>query len=289
MTWNKIHPILHALARYFLASVIIMYSVAKIVGTQFSTSPAVWDKRIGDLSGFELTWYYFGYSYWYGVFIAGSQLLAAFLLFFRRTTRLGIILYLSIMANILVLDFAYDIGGAKGMAVTLTLVALFVLLSEYKAYFQFFFEKPPLFTDEDRPNWMNKLSKAKFVYVPLLIGALFFGANMLKESIMTKNEFYGSWQPENHQDWQRIYFQEASTFSIRQGNELKEVVSGIYKADRDNGTMELLRFTVPESEVDVLNPDSTHLESFLTTKYAFDDDYLSLGNDTLSLRMKRLR
>ncbi|MEM1216291.1 MAG: hypothetical protein AAGJ82_11430, partial [Bacteroidota bacterium] len=106
MNWTKLHPILHTIARYFLASIILMYAVGKIMGTQFSSSPSIWDKNIGELSGFELTWFYFGYSFWYGVFIAGSQIIAACLLFFKQTTRLGIVLYLSIMVNILVLDFA---------------------------------------------------------------------------------------------------------------------------------------------------------------------------------------
>ena len=113
MNREKMHLILHTVARYFLASIILMYAVAKILGTQFSSSPSVWDKSVGELSGFELTWFYFGYSFWYGVFIATSQILAASLLFFRRTTRLGITLYLSIMVNILVIDFTYDIRGAK--------------------------------------------------------------------------------------------------------------------------------------------------------------------------------
>ena len=266
-----------------------MYAVAKIMGTQFSSTPSLLDKSIGELSGFELTWYYFGFSFWYGVFIAASQILAAFLLFFRQTTRLGIVIYLSIMANILVLDFAYDIRGAKGMASVLTLVATFVLLSEYKSFFQFFFQKPPLFENQHRPTWMNTWSRAKFVFVPLLLIGLFTMSYVLKERIMTKNEFYGAWQPVNYQNWQRIYFQEASTYSIRMGHDLTEIHSGKYTLDREKQQLTFSDFVVPEAEIDVLNPKASDLTLLMEVKYEFTAGGLVLQNDSLQIEAVKLR
>lgn len=289
MNWNKIHPILHTIARYFLASIILMYAVSKIMGTQFSSTPSIWDKNIGDLSGFELTWFYFGYSFWYGVFIASSQIIAAFLLFFKQTTRLGIVIYLSIMVNILVLDFTYNIEGAKGMAIILTVVALFVLLSEFRSFYNFFFEKPPVFENQNRPNWMNKISKIKYAYIPLLIIGLFTMTYFLKEKIMTKNEFYGAWQPKNHKNWERIYFQEASTFSIRKENSLEEIFSGKYRLDRQNETIEFLQFIVPEKDINVLNPEDSQMSLLFEMKYIFNEDELILKNDSVTIEIKKLK
>jgi len=155
MNIKKTHPITHTIARYFLATVILMYAIAKIMGTQFSSASSIWDKTVGELSGFELTWFFYGYSFWYGVFIASSQIIAAFLLFFKKTTRLGIVLYLSIMINILVLDFTYGVDAAIGMAVVLTIVALYVFLSKFTLFYDYFITKPPLFDNTDRPNWIN--------------------------------------------------------------------------------------------------------------------------------------
>lgn len=288
MNWQKLHPILHTIARYFLASIILMYAVAKIMGTQFSSSPSIWDKNVGSLSGFELTWFYFGYSFWYGVFIAGSQILAAFLLFFKKTTRIGIVIYLSIMVNILVLDFAYNIEGGKSMAVVLTIVASFVLLSDYKSFYEFFIEKPPLFENDHRPNWMNRVSKIKFLYIPLLIIGLFVLTYTLKQKIMTKNEFYGAWQPLDYKDWDRIYFQEASTFSIRSNDQLKVIYSGKYKVNRENFEIEFLNFIVPDEEINVLNPDESHMSKLMTLRYEFVDNKLLLQNDSINIENKRL-
>lgn len=291
MNIKKLHPILHTLSRYFLATVILMYAIAKILGTQFSSSPSIWDKSIGELSGFELMWFFYGYSFWYGVFIAGSQIIAAFLLFFRRTTRLGIVLYLSIMINILILDLAYDIRGAIGMAVLLTAVALFVFLSEYKAFFNFFLNQPPLFEDEERPKWLNKLSKFKYFYIILTIAGLSTMIYILKINIMTKNEFYGAWKPNNHETWNRIYFQEASTFSIRGGNDFEEIHSGKYKVNRDNKEIEFIAFDkdYQDEDIDVLNPDTLRMKSILKMKYVLTSEELTISNDTSSILLSRLK
>ncbi|GAA0881458.1 hypothetical protein GCM10009120_00540 [Sphingobacterium siyangense subsp. cladoniae] len=125
-----------------MATVIISYAAAKLLETQFTSQPSVFDKPLSALSGFELTWYYFGYSKWYGNAIAVAQLISALLLFFRKTARIGVILFLTFIVNILLMDFAFDIQGAKGMATVLTLMAVFVLLSDYKAFYAFLLTAP---------------------------------------------------------------------------------------------------------------------------------------------------
>lgn len=291
MNFKKINPILHTIARYFLATVLLMYAMAKIMGTQFSSAPSIWDKSVGKLSGFELTWFFYGYSYWYGVFIASAQIIASFLLFFKRTTRLGIVLYLSIIINILVLDLAYSIDAAIGMAVVLTLVASYVFLSEFKVFYDFFITKPPLFENADRPSWINKLSKFKYFYIAISIIGLFAMTYILKNKILTQNEFYGSWKPKNYEKWNRIYFEPASTFSIRKGNDFEKVYSGKYKVDRDKKEIEFIAFDKDylEEKINVLKPDYTRMKSILKMKYEFTLGVLKISNDTLNIQLTRLK
>ena len=293
MTLKKLHPILHTIARYFLATIILMYAIAKIMGTQFSSAPSIFDKSIGELSGFELTWFFYGYSFWYGLFIASSQIIAAFLLFFKKTTRLGIVLYLSIMINILVLDLAYNIDSAIGMAIVLTLVALYVFLSEFKVFYDFFIIKPPLFEDSDRPNWINKLRKFKFVYIAITIIGLFTMIYVLKIKVLSMNEFYGAWKPNNHKTWNRIYFQPAATFSIREGDNFKEVYSGKYKIDRDNQEIEFIAFDKDylKEKINIMNPDTLRMKLILKMKYKFmlEKNELIILNDSLNIQLRRLK
>lgn len=287
---KKYHPILHTIARYFLATVILMYSIAKILGTQFSSTPSIWDKSIGELTGFELTWFFYGYSFWYGVFIASMQIIAAFLLFFKQTTRLGIVLYLSIMINILALDIASEINAAIGMAIVLTLVALFVFLSEFNSFYKFFIQKPPLFENKDRPKWLNKISKGKFIYIPAVIISLLVLTYTLKTNIMTKNDFYGAWKPTNHSEWNRIYFQEASTFSIRTGNNFDEVFTGKYNLDRKEKKIEFKAFDKDylEDDVNVLKPDTLRMKTLFKMNYKVEQKSLKLYNDSLDIKLIRL-
>ncbi len=287
---KRYYPILHTIARYFLASIILMYAVAKLMGTQFSSSPSIWDKTIGELSGFELTWFFYGYSFWYGVFIASSQIIAAFLLFFRKTTRLGIVLYLSIMINILILDLTYEIDGAIGMAITLTVIAFLVFLAEFKSFYKFFIQEPPLYQENDRPQWLNKFSKVKYFYIPLLIIGLFALTYTLKKNVMTKNEFYGAWEPQNKNDWSRIYFQEASTFSIRGINDLNQIYTGKYKIDRENQTINFMAFDEDYvSEADVLNPDFDRMETVFKMHYLLEQNSMIIKNDSLKIELKKLK
>lgn len=203
INWKKIHYFTYTFCRYFLATMIISYAFAKIFETQFISQPSVYDKPIGNLSGFELTWFYYGYSYWYGLIIASTQIISSMLLFFRQTTRIGIIIFLTFMINILLMDFAYDIDGAKGMAVVLTIMALFVFLSDYKELIKYFLKTPPLF-EEQRTAKINKISKLKFVYIPLVFVGFFVLIITLKDKFLSQNQFFGAW--ENVENNERIYF-----------------------------------------------------------------------------------
>ena len=268
-----------------------MYAAAKIFGTQFTTQPAVWDKTVGELSGFELTWFYFGYSYGYGIFIASSQIIAAMLLYFRQTTRIGIVLYLSIITNILILDFAYEINGAQGMAILLTGLALFVFFSEFKAFYRFFIEQPPLFSREQRPVWFNKIAHAKYVLIPLFIICVVALTFTLKNKYMAHNEFFGAWKVKNtnkFDTWRRIYFQSANTFSVRDEN-LTELYTGIYKFDKATQTISLQAFKNKEGNIDVLNVDQSQMYDLLKASYVIHQKKLSLNSKEGNIKLEKVR
>ena len=53
---------IRAFFRYGAALVLLVYGFAKINGSQFTILDSELDKPMGRVSGFWLTWYYFGYS-----------------------------------------------------------------------------------------------------------------------------------------------------------------------------------------------------------------------------------
>jgi hypothetical protein len=272
---------------------ILSYAFAKILGTQFTSQPSVYDKPIGILSGFELTWFFYGYSYWYGVFIASSQILSSLLLFFRKTTRLGIILFLSIMANIVALDFAYDIQGAKGMSVILTLMAIFVFLSDFPNFYKYFIVNEPLFQDSERPNWVNKYSKIKFVYIPIVFIAFFVLISTMKEKYMHKNKLYGTWQCLNQSsEIDKLNFEFNNSFSVFNKCENKQNKSGQYEIKND--VLQLNAFKSENEEqinksVNVLDFDKSKTIVFIKGKFTLKNNNLEIIEENTIYKFKRIR
>lgn len=100
-------------ARWFGALIAVIYGFAKLNGAQFTILDSELDKPLGDVSGFWLTWYYFGYSAVYGTLLALAQVAGGLLLTFRRTALAGALLLLPIALNIVLVDVFYgvDLGG----------------------------------------------------------------------------------------------------------------------------------------------------------------------------------
>jgi len=295
MDRKKIHFYLHTFCRYFLATMIISYAFAKILGTQFTSQPGTYDKPVGMLSGFELTWYYYGYSLWYGLFIAGTQIVSSLLLFFRKTTRLGIVLFLSFMVNILLVDFAYDINGAKGFALLLTMMALFVFFSEFPLFIKYFLTEPPLYQDQERPSWVNKFSKVKLVYIPLVFVGFFFLLSTLKDKFMGQNQFYGTWQnTDSTAQYHRLNFEASKTFKVNASCDNAKIASGKYAFTED--TIKLKAFTKAYQKLLnndrtnlILTADTTQMYVLIKGKYAINHNLLVIQTDSAKLSFKRIR
>jgi hypothetical protein len=102
------------------------------MGSQFTILDSELDKPMGEVSGFWLTWYYFGYSPFYGNFIALIQIIAGFLLLYCRTVLLGACVLFGVMGNIILIDIFYGIDlGALIMAGFLE-GALFIILNFHR-------------------------------------------------------------------------------------------------------------------------------------------------------------
>lgn len=107
---------------------VITYGFAKLNGSQFTILASELDKPMGQVSGFWLTWYYFGYSSIYGNLIGVVQIGCGILLMFRKTTLLGSCLLLPVVANIILIDVFYGIDvGATLVAILIGLALLGIL------------------------------------------------------------------------------------------------------------------------------------------------------------------
>jgi len=142
------HAWLQGVLHYYLAFEISIYGFAKLLKTQFAVSYARADAQVGNLSGFELTWNYFGYSHTFAVIIGLIQIGGATLLLFKRTRLLAVFMLLPVMVNVVLINIFYSIAiGAFINSLIITFGLLYLLLLRWTDIMALFFpaqEKPAI-------------------------------------------------------------------------------------------------------------------------------------------------
>lgn len=112
-------------ARVVLAVVFLFYGSVKLLGGQYFYGDWVMDKKSVD--GTSLVWAFYGYSPVYGRITGLFELLPALLLFSKRTATLGALGLFAVSLNITLMDFSYDYPMVKYMALSYTLIAVFLI------------------------------------------------------------------------------------------------------------------------------------------------------------------
>jgi len=185
--------------RFYVGLMLISYGLVKIIKLQFgypSFSRLI--QYYGESSPMGLAWTFLGFSKGYNVFMGIAEVLAG-LLFFRRTMTAGAIITLMTAANVMAVNYFYDVP-VKLLSTHLVLMTLFLLLRDIKTLFAFFFkgetvqlkviEKPIL-----KKRWLEITGQT---FKGLIIGyALIYGMisvlNAQKEygENAQKPEYYG--------------------------------------------------------------------------------------------------
>lgn len=90
--------------RYFCAFMLYMYGMSKLLHLQFNLQSELAQRPIGSLTGYQLTWYYYGYSRIYASILGLTQVAGATLLLFRKSTLLAALMMIPVMGNILLIN-----------------------------------------------------------------------------------------------------------------------------------------------------------------------------------------
>jgi hypothetical protein len=114
-TSAETYPRLLDWLRYFCAFMLYMYGISKLLHLQFNMQTQLARQPVGSLTGYQLTWFYFGFSRVYASILGLTQVVGATLLLFRKTTLLGTLAMLPVITNIL-------------------LVNMFILVNDYGPY-----------------------------------------------------------------------------------------------------------------------------------------------------------
>ena len=95
------------IVRFFLAAVMITYSVAKFTGAQYDIPGEVFDIPLRDIDGITLVFTFLGYSKWFAFLVGFAEAVPALLLLFRRTYLLGAVLLCPMLLFIVLMNIAF--------------------------------------------------------------------------------------------------------------------------------------------------------------------------------------
>lgn len=139
---TKVLYLFQQILAYYLAFQMLNYGIDKVFKAQFYLpEPNILYTDFGRLDKDILFWSVMGVSYEYNLFMGITELLAALLIFYRKTRVLGFFLALGVMLNIIAINFSFDIS-VKVYSSFLCFLSL-LLISPYfqKLYYFFILQK----------------------------------------------------------------------------------------------------------------------------------------------------
>ncbi|GHN02985.1 hypothetical protein WSM22_44740 [Cytophagales bacterium WSM2-2] len=176
--YQRLYYWLTVAVRFYVGLMLINYGLYKVIKVQFP-DPNVYrlTQMYGDSTPMGLAWTFLGFSTGYNLFMGIAEV-AAVLLLVRRTMTIGAIITLMTTANVMAVNYFYDVP-VKILSTHLVLMTLLLLLHDAKALWKFFakgdsvrLEVIPL---PSFPKRWIRIVGLSFKF--LLIGyALFYGA-----------------------------------------------------------------------------------------------------------------
>lgn len=165
------------LIRYYVAFTMISYGFAKVFHLQFPfPSAGRLQQSFGNASPMGLAWTFFGYSTGYNIFTGMAEVIAGVLLMSRRTVRIGAILSLVVMGNIMAINYAYDVC-VKLMSTMLVIMSIILVIRDWQPHYDFFIgNRHAGSDDESSPRFEKRgLNIAKILFKYALIIYVFGG------------------------------------------------------------------------------------------------------------------
>ncbi|WNJ20110.1 hypothetical protein [Pontibacter sp. G13] len=192
--YRKLYYWLSVAIRYYVGLMLIQYGMVKVIQLQFP-QPGFYrlPQAYGDSSPMGLAWTFLGFSKGYNLFMGVAEC-AAGLLLFRRTATLGACITLGVAANVMAINFFFDVP-VKIISTTLVTMSLFLLLRDGKRIWNFFLSGqavalPRMIAPTFPQKWMRI---SKLVVKVLILGyALGWGSVEVYQAQYT----YGSKKPQ---------------------------------------------------------------------------------------------
>jgi hypothetical protein len=194
VSYMKLYYWLTVAVRFYVGLMLINYGLVKVIKLQFP-SPSFYRliEAYGDSSPMGLAWTFLGFSKGYNLFMGIAEV-AAVLLLFRRTLTFGLIITLMTTANVMAVNYFYDVP-VKLLSTHLVLMTVFLLLRDLKKLLQFFFTSKPIsltMIRQPKKEGDKSLSLISKILKGVLLAYIFIGAYF---NLMSAQENYGSKAP----------------------------------------------------------------------------------------------
>lgn len=157
------------LARYYIAFTMLVYGFAKVFEGQF---PALQyyslEKKFGDMSPMGVLWTFMETSRAYTFFGGLMEVIGGVLLLFRRTKTFGALFSMTVMINVAILNFTYDVP-VKLFSTHVVLLCVFILSFEWQKLYNFFILHKKEVLDYNRLRVKKKWMQITLRSVKILI------------------------------------------------------------------------------------------------------------------------
>ncbi|MBN7812467.1 hypothetical protein J0A68_16050 [Algoriphagus sp. H41] len=143
--------------RYSLAGISFSYGILKVFAMQMHfPNLSQLATPLGDYLPMRFSWMFIGYSGPYQIFSGLAEVAVALLLVWRKTALLGALLAVGVFANVVMLNFSYDIP-VKIYSLHLLILSVFLVWQERERLFAFFVQnKAVLPSSLYEKSWAKK-------------------------------------------------------------------------------------------------------------------------------------
>lgn len=260
LNYDNLHYWLRVILRYRLALGIAAYGLIKLFPLQMPyPSLSNLHTTYGDFFPWKIYFHTIGITQPYEAFLGFAELLAAALLFFRRTTTFGVAIILGFTGNVFAANLGYN-AGEEVYSLYLVVIALFLFLFDAQRLYNLLIEQNYTLANKFQPLFVNNLKKARvglragFVLFIILLGFTTY-ANYTSEpyklprtpGIKNSYGFYdvkefkinGQTIPYSVTDsnrWQNVVFEKWATISIKVAKPIKPDITtgeGYFAKDID--------------------------------------------------------
>ncbi len=190
--YKKLYYWLTVAIRFYVGLMLISYGLMKIIKLQFAyPSMKELTQTFGDSSPMKLAWTFLGFSKGYNLFMGIAEVAAVFLLF-RRTLSFGLIITLATAANVMAVNYFYDVP-VKITSTHLVIMTLFLFAYNFKELCHFFFFKKTLkLSILPKPKFSKPL-KITFLVIKAIIIINAFGYDFYKFKGYEKQRLIGKY------------------------------------------------------------------------------------------------